>query len=71
MKIFNIVIVLLTAFFITSCASNTQPYSVVSEEAWFLEADGFKNALLPMYCIANKNDKGTAAQPRCFKAKKY
>ena len=70
MKIFNIVIVLLTAFFIASC-SNTQPYSVVSEEAWFLESDGLKGVYLPMYCIANKNDKGTAAQPRCFKAKKY
>lgn len=39
---------------LTACSS-TAPFAVTSDDAWFLEKDGF-GQLRPIFCMANKKD---------------
>lgn len=51
---------------LSSCASNTAPFAIASEDTWFIEQSG--GDTYPIYCMANK--KNETADPVCFKARK-
>ena len=59
-------IILSLTLFLTSCASNTVPYSSEHDNTWFLENRGGR--VFPIYCMANKKE--NSADPKCFEADK-
>lgn len=62
----KLLLLTLTLTLLSSCASNTAPFAIASEDTWFLEQSG--GDTYPIYCMANK--KNEAAEPACFRAKK-
>lgn len=52
--------------FVSCATSTTVPYSTEHENTWFLENRG--GVVSPIYCLANKTEKG--ANPKCYKAQK-
>ncbi len=55
-------------FLFVSCASQTTtpPFSVSSENAWFLEQDVSNHRTKPMYCMADVKD--GKARPKCYRS---
>lgn len=62
----NRILIGLSLFVLTGC-STTLPYSVIADDAWFLE-DGRAGFRFPMFCMANKQNQ--VAHPVCTQATK-
>lgn len=59
-------LIILAFTLLSSCASNTAPFAIASEDTWFIEQSG--GDTYPIYCMANK--KNETADPVCYRAKK-
>ena len=62
----KLLLLTLTITLLSSCASNTAPFAIASEDTWFIEQSG--GDTYPIYCMANK--KNETAEPVCYRAKK-